>query len=64
MFFWCHIRHLNPLNIHPKRIIKVDKKMNNDLNYEGIKFTVSKKDYCKTEKKNNIYINVFYYENN
>ena len=38
--------------------------MNNDLNYEGIKFTVSKKDYCKTEKKNNIYINVFYYENN
>ena len=34
-----------------------------DLNYEGIKFPVSKKDYCKIEKKNNICINVFGYEN-
>ena len=25
-FLWCHIRHLSPLNIHPERIIKVDKK--------------------------------------
>ena len=33
-----------------------------DLNYEGIKCPVSKKDYCKTEKKN-ICINVFCYEN-
>ena len=32
-----------------------------DLNYEGIKFPVSKK-YCKTEKKK-ICINVFCYEN-
>ena len=23
---WCHIRHLNPLKIHPERIIKVQKK--------------------------------------
>ena len=23
---WCHIRHLNPLKIHPERITKVDKK--------------------------------------
>ena len=25
-FLWCHIRHLNPLKIHPERITKVDKK--------------------------------------
>ena len=36
----------------------------NDLDYEGIKYSVSKKDYCKIEKKNNISINVFSYENN
>ena len=36
----------------------------NDLDYEGIKYSVSKKDYCKVEKKNNICINVFSYENN
>ena len=62
-FLWCHIRHLNPLKIHPERITKADKKMINDLNYEGIEFPVSKKDYCKIEKKNNICINVFCYEN-
>ena len=36
--------------------------MINNLNYEGIKFPVSKKDYCKIEKKNNICINVLCYE--
>ena len=37
--------------------------MINDLDYEGIKFPVSKKDNCKIEKQKNIYINVFCYEN-
>ena len=37
--------------------------MINGLDYEGIKFPISKKDYCKMERKNNIYINVFCYEN-
>ena len=37
--------------------------MINDPNYEGIKFSVSKIDYCRIEKKNNICINVFCYEN-
>ena len=62
-FFWCHIRHLNPLKIHPERITKVDKKMINDLDYEGIKFPVSKNDYCRIERQNNICINVLCYEN-
>ena len=30
-FLWCHIRHLNPLKIHPERITKVAKKMIDDL---------------------------------
>ena len=38
--------------------------MVNELDYEGIEFPVSRKDFCKIEKKNKIYINVFCYENN
>ena len=38
--------------------------MVSDLDYEGIEFSVSKKDFGKIEKKNNIFINVFCYENN
>ena len=37
--------------------------MVNDLYYECIEFLVSKKDYCKIEQKNNICIDVFFYEN-
>ena len=37
--------------------------MFNDLDYKGIEFSVSKRDYCKIEQKNNICINVFCYEN-
>ena len=38
--------------------------MINDLDYEGIKFLVSKKDISKIEGQNNICINLFCYENN
>ena len=44
---WCHIRHLNLVKTHPESITKEDKNMTNDLDYEGIKFPVSKKDYYK-----------------
>ena len=59
-FLWCHIRHLNLVKTHPERITKEDKNMINDLDYERIKFPVSKKDYCKIERQNNICINVFF----
>ena len=62
-FLWCHIRHLNPLKRHPERMTKADKTMVNDFDYEDIKFPVSKKDFSKIEQKNNICINVLYYEN-
>ena len=61
-FRWCHIRHLNPQTEHPERIKKEDKKMVNELNYDGIVFPVSQKHYNKVEKQNNIRINVFGYE--
>ena len=32
-FFWCHIRNLNPLEIHPERITEADKNMVNDFDY-------------------------------
>ena len=40
-----HIRHLNPLKIHLERIKKADKNMVNDLGYEDITFSASKKDF-------------------
>ena len=39
------------------------KKLANNLNYDGVGFPVREKDFSKIEKKNNIFINVFCYEN-
>ena len=36
--------------------------MVNDLDYEGIEFPVSKKDFKKIKQKKNVCINVFCYE--
>ena len=62
-FIWCHVGHLNPLKKRLERITKSDKSMVNDLDYEGIKFPVFRKDCRNIEQKNNICINVFCYEN-
>ena len=48
-FLWYHIRHLNLVKIHPQKIIKEDKNMINDPDYEGVKLPVSKKDYCRID---------------
>ena len=58
----CHIRHLNPQEKDPQRIKKEDKKMINELNYDGINFPLSQKHYNKVEKHNSIRINVFGHE--
>ena len=62
-FRWCHIRHLNPQEKNPQRIKKEDKKMINELKYDGIDFPLSQKHYNKVEKQNSIRINVFGFEN-
>ena len=62
-FLRCHVRHINPVNIHPERITQNDKKLANDLDYDRIGFPIREKDFSKTEKKNIICINVYCYEN-
>ena len=61
-FRWCHIRHLLPQNKDPQRIKKCDKKYVEKLDYSGIEFPVSVKQYNKIEKQNSINVNVFGYE--
>ena len=40
-----HVRHINPVNIHPGRIKKADRDFANNLNYNGIEFPVQEKDF-------------------
>ena len=65
-FGWCHVRHLNPREKDPQRIKKSDNAFIKDkiVNYDGIEFPVTIKDYNKIEKMNSININVFCYEEN
>ena len=62
-FRWCQIRYLNPQDKYPQRIKKIDKEYINQLDYSGIEFPVTVKQYNKIEKQNEININVFGYEN-
>ena len=55
-FKWCHIKHLNAQTKYPERIKKEDKKMINELNYDGIYFHLSRKHYNKVEKQSSIRI--------
>ena len=61
-FRWCHIRYLNPQEKYPQRIKKSDKEYIDKLDYSGIEFPITIKQINKIEKKNNIRINVFCYE--
>ena len=61
-FRWCPIRHLNPQKKDPQRIKKDDKRLIEGLNYEGIEFPVSQKQYDKIETQKSIRINVLGYE--
>ena len=38
---------VNPTNKHPERVKKEDKEMIEKLDYSGIEFPISKKDYNK-----------------
>ena len=54
---------LIPVNIHPDKITRKSRELANGLNYDGVGFPVTEKDFSKIETKNNIFINVFCYEN-
>ena len=58
-FMWCHVAYLVQAPKNLNRITKVYKERTKTLDYSGINFPVSTKDYNKIEKKNNISINVF-----
>ena len=62
MLRWCHVRHLNPQEMDPQRIKRDDKQYVNKLNYNGITFPLSQKQYQKIKKQNSIKISVFGYE--
>ena len=61
-FRWCHIRYLNPQKKDPQRVKECDRKYVKDLDYSGIDFPVSTKQYNKIEKQNSVCVNVFGYE--
>ena len=50
-FRWCHIRHLNPQEKNPQRIKKEDKKIINELNYDGINFPLSQNTTIKSKNR-------------
>ena len=60
-FRWCHLAMLHPASKDAQRVSKY-KAYVNSLDYIGVKFPVSQKDYSKIEKQNNVNINVFGYE--
>ena len=50
-FLWCHVGHVNLVKIYPERITREDKKLVNNLNYDGVGSPVREKDFSKIEKK-------------
>ena len=62
-FLWSHARHINPSKDHPGKILKNDKRLASNLNYDGIEFHVKEKDFKKIEVQNSTCINVFRSEN-
>ena len=62
-FKWCHVRFINPINIHPERINKKDKEIEATFNCRGIDFPIKARDYEIIEERFNINVNVFGYDN-
>ena len=48
-FLWCHTRRISPIKKHRERIKREEKKLANDLDYDGIGFPVQEKYFSKTE---------------
>ena len=61
-FLWYHVRYLNCNGKKLSRITKKGKEISKRLNYDGIKFLISKKDFLKISVMNKINVIVFSYE--
>ena len=35
-FLWCHVKHINPVEMHPERIAWKEEKLANDLDYDRL----------------------------
>ena len=62
-FMWCHVRLINPQNRNAERINKQDKKIAANLNYSDAEFPLNISDFELIEKRFEMKINVFGYEN-
>ena len=63
-FRWCHIRHLNPVKVHPERVTQADREYVLKLDYSGVTFPVAVKDMDRIERQNQINVNVFGWSKN
>ena len=50
-FLWCHVRHINPVKIHPERITWEDKKLANDLVMMELNFPCEKKILARLKRR-------------
>ena len=50
-FLWSHVRHINPVKIHPEIITRENKKLVNNLNYDQVGLSLRENDFSKIEKK-------------
>ena len=44
-FLWCHVRHIDPIKDHTERITRIDRDVDNNLNYDDNEFPVQDKDF-------------------
>ena len=57
-FRWYHVRYLNPQEKDVQGIKMTDRKMVEELNYQGVEFPIATKHYGKIEAQNSINVNV------
>ena len=62
-FKWFHVRLNNPKKSHPERRTNKDKEIEASLDYTSITFPMDARHYDIVEKRFNINVNVFIYEN-
>ena len=51
MFLWFHVRHINALKEHPEKILKIDREISCNLNYDRIEFPIEEKDLTRLKYK-------------
>ena len=55
-FLWCHVRHIDPVEIHPERITKEDKRL---VDYDGLSFLCKKKILGRLKQKTTFALTCF-----